>query len=61
MIGVVGLFAVAVRILEPVIGWFLKVIAGLDKGSGALLRIGLHALILFLIFVGYVRVFFKGV
>ena len=60
MIGVVGLFALAVRILEPVIAWVLKMIASLDRGSGAIVLIGVHAIVLFLIYVGYLRVFFKG-
>jgi hypothetical protein len=59
MIGVVGLFAVAVRVLEPLIGSILNAIAGLEKGGGIAIRIGLHAVVLFLIYVGYVRVFFK--
>jgi hypothetical protein len=60
MAGVVGAFALAVRVLEPVIAAVLKFIAKLDRGGGALARIGLHAVILFLIFVGYVRVFFRA-
>lgn len=58
MAGVVGVFAIAVRILEPVIAWVLKFVSKLDTGSGPLLRLGLHAAILFLIFVSYVRIFF---
>jgi hypothetical protein len=59
MIGVVGIFALAVRVLEPVIEFILEFIASLDRGGGVLVRIGLHLIVLFLIFVGYVRVFFK--
>jgi hypothetical protein len=60
MVGVVGVFALAVRVLEPIVGFFLKTIASFDKGGGAPLRIALHLVILFLIFVGYIRVFFRG-
>ncbi len=59
MIGVIGLFAIAVRVLEPLIGSILKSIAGLEKGGGIAIRLGLHSVVLFLIYVGYVRVFFK--
>jgi hypothetical protein len=58
MVGVIGVFAFALRIIEPVIRGSLKVIAKLDTGGGALLRIGVHLVILFLIFAAYVRVFF---
>ena len=58
MIGVIGAFAFAIRILEPVIKWALKFIARFESGGGALVRVGLHLIILFLIFAGYVRTFF---
>ncbi len=58
MAGVIGAFAFAIRILEPVIKFSLKMISRLDTGGGALLRIGVHSVILFLIFAAYVRVFF---
>ncbi len=58
MIGVIGAFAFAIRILEPVIRGSLKVISKLDSGGGAMVRVGLHLIILFLIFVAYVRIFF---
>jgi hypothetical protein len=61
MIGVIGVFAFALRIIEPVIRGTLKVISKLDTGGGAMLRIGVHAVILFLIFAAYVRVFFPKV
>ena len=59
MAGVLGVFALAIRILEPVITRLLHMIAKLDKRGGALMRIGLHLAILFVIFVMYVRVFFS--
>jgi hypothetical protein len=58
MVGVIGVFAFALRIIEPIIRGSLKMIAKLDTGGGALLRIGVHLVILFLIFAAYVRVFF---
>lgn len=58
MVGVIGVFALAVRILEPLIQSSLKAVSKLDAGGGALMRIGLHAIILFLIYAGYVRTFF---
>lgn len=58
MVGVIGVFAFALRIIEPVIRGTLKMIARLDAGGGALLRVGVHLVILFLIFAAYVRVFF---
>jgi len=58
MAGVIGAFAFAIRILEPVIKWVLKFIAKFESGGGALVRVGLHLIILFLIFAGYVRTFF---
>ena len=58
MVGVIGVFAFALRIIEPVIRGSLKMIAKLDTGGSALLRIGVHTVILFLIFAAYVRVFF---
>jgi hypothetical protein len=60
MIGTLGVFAVAIRIIEPIVHGTLKAVSKLDSGGGALTRIGLHAIILFLIFVGYVRVFYPG-
>ena len=61
MIGVIGIFALAVRILEPIIQSSLKAVSRLDAGGGALMRIGLHIVILFLIYAGYVRTFFPSV
>lgn len=63
MVGVIGAFAFAIRILEPVVRQSLKVISKMDSGASspmgsALTRIGLHLIILFFIFVGYVRIFF---
>jgi hypothetical protein len=58
MVGVIGVFAFALRIIEPIIRGSLKMISKLDAGGGALLRIGVHLVILFLIFAAYVRVFF---
>lgn len=58
MVGVLGVFALALRIIEPIVRGTLKAVSKLDKGGGALTRIGLHLIILFLIFVAYVRVFF---
>ena len=58
MVGVIGAFAFAIRVLEPVVRQSLKVISKMDSGGGALTRIGLHLIILFIIFVGYVRIFF---
>ncbi len=58
MVGVIGVFAFALRIIEPVIRGTLKMISKLDAGGGALLRIGVHVIIIFLIFAAYVRVFF---
>ncbi|GEM_PF-2535192 len=58
MIGVIGAFAFAIRVLEPIIRGSLKVISKVDSGSGVLVRIGLHLVILFIIFAGYVRIFF---
>jgi hypothetical protein len=58
MVGVIGVFAFALRIIEPIIRGSLKMISKLDSGGGALLRIGVHLVILFLIFAAYVRVFF---
>jgi hypothetical protein len=60
MVGVVGMFALAVQVLEPVIQFVLKFIAKLEAGGGVLARLGLHLLLLFLIYVGYVRIFFKA-
>ncbi len=57
MVGVIGVFAFALRIIEPVIRGSLKMISKLDAG-GAMMRIGVHLIILFLIFAAYVRVFF---
>ena len=59
MVGVVGVFAFALRVIEPVIKGILKAIAKLDSGGGPLMRIGVHAVILFLIFAAYVRIFFQ--
>ena len=59
MIGVVGVFALAIRVLEPIIAWMLRSLSKLEKGGGPILRLGLHAIILFLIFVAYVRIFFQ--
>ncbi|MFI5200886.1 MAG: hypothetical protein ACHQNE_00680 [Candidatus Kapaibacterium sp.] len=63
MVGVIGAFAFAIRILEPVVRRSLKVISKMDSGAtspmgSALTRIGLHLIIIFIIFVGYVRIFF---
>jgi len=58
MAGVIGAFAFAIRILEPVIKWTLKTVAKFESGGGALVRVGLHFIILFLIFAAYVRTFF---
>ena len=58
MVGVIGAFAIAIRVLEPVVRQSLKIISKVDSGRGALTRIGLHLIILFIIFVGYVRIFF---
>jgi hypothetical protein len=58
MAGVLGVFAIAIRILEPIIRKTLHAISRLDASGGAMMRMGLHLIILFLIFVGYVRVFF---
>jgi hypothetical protein len=58
MVGVIGAFAFAIRILEPVVRQSLKIISKVDSGRGALARIGLHLVILFIIFAGYVRIFF---
>ncbi|HEY3874149.1 MAG TPA: hypothetical protein VGM92_01625 [Candidatus Kapabacteria bacterium] len=58
MVGVVGVFAFALRVIEPVIKGMLKMISKLDSGGGALMRVGVHAVILFLIFAAYVRIFF---
>ncbi len=60
MVGVIGAFAFAIRILEPVVRQSLKMISKMDSGRGALTRIGLHLIILFIIFAGYVRIFFPG-
>jgi hypothetical protein len=60
MICTLGVFAIAIRIIEPIIRGTLKVVSKLDTGSGAMTRIALHSIILFLIFVGYVRVFYPG-
>jgi hypothetical protein len=60
MVGVIGVFAFALRVIEPVIRGMLKMIAKLDTGGGALMRIGVHLVILFLIFAAYVRVFFSS-
>jgi hypothetical protein len=61
MAGVIGAFAFALRVIEPVIKWALKVIAKVEAGGGPLVRIGLHLVIIFLIYVAYVRVFFHSV
>ena len=58
MAGVLGVFALAIRILEPVIRKTLHAVSKIDAGHGAMMRVGLHLVIFFLIFVGYVRVFF---
>jgi hypothetical protein len=58
MAGVIGVFALAIRIIEPVIRGTLKVVSKLDSSGGAMMRIGLHLIILFLIYAGYVRTFF---
>ena len=58
MIGVIGVFALAIRLLEPVIRGTLKMVSKLDSNGGASMRIVLHLIILFLIYVGYVRIFF---
>ena len=60
MVGVLGVFALALRILEPLITHTLGLVARLDTRGGALMRIGLHIAILFVIFVLYVRVFFMN-
>jgi hypothetical protein len=60
MLCILCIFALAVRILEPLIRGTLKAVSKLDDGGGATMRIGLHTIILFLIFVGYVRVFYPG-
>lgn len=60
MAGVIGVFALTVRILEPIIQASLKAVAKLDSGGGVLLRLGLHSVILFLIYTGYVRTFFAS-
>lgn len=60
MLGTLGVFAIAIRIIEPIIRGTLKAVSKLDSGGGALTRISLHAIILFLIFVGYLRVFYPG-
>jgi len=56
--GVLGVFALAIRILEPVIRRTLHAVSKLDSSGGAMMRLGLHLVIFFLIFVGYLRVFF---
>jgi len=61
MIGVVGVFALAIRILEPAIRGTLKMVSKLDSNGGAMMRVGLHLIILFLIYAGYVRTFFPTV
>ena len=58
MAGVLGVFALAIRILEPVIRKTLHHVSRLDAAGGAMMRLGLHVLIFFLIYAGYVRVFF---
>jgi hypothetical protein len=60
MVGTLGAFALAIRIIEPIVRGTLKAVSRLDKGGGAITRIGLHLIILFLIFVAYVRVFFPN-
>ncbi|HET6401717.1 MAG TPA: hypothetical protein VFH95_09995 [Candidatus Kapabacteria bacterium] len=60
MVGVIGAFALAIRVLEPVVRQSLKIISKVDSGRGALTRIGLHIVILFIIFAGYVRIFFSA-
>jgi hypothetical protein len=60
MAGVIGAFAFAIRILEPVVRQSLKIISKMDSGRGALTRIGLHLVLLFIIFAGYVRIFFPA-
>ena len=60
MIGTLGVFAIAIRIVEPIVRGTLKAVSKLDSGGGATMRIALHAIIIFLIFVGYVRVFYPG-
>jgi hypothetical protein len=60
MTGVIGVFALAIRLLEPMIRGTLKMVSKLDSNGGATMRIALHAIILFLIYVGYVRVFFPS-
>ncbi len=60
MVGVLGVFALAIRILEPVIRKSLHAVSKLDKAGGAMMRLGLHLVIFFLIYAGYVRVFFPS-
>jgi len=61
MVGTLGAFALAIRIIEPIVRGTLKAVSRLDTGGSAMVRIGLHLIILFLIFVGYVRVFFPEI
>ncbi|MDP4198284.1 MAG: hypothetical protein Q8922_05205 [Bacteroidota bacterium] len=61
MVGVLGVFALAIRIIEPIVRGTLKAVSKLDQGGGAMGRIALHVVILFLIFVCYVRVFFPNI
>src|ERR1051325_645070 len=44
MICTLGVFAIAIRIIEPIIRGTLKVVSKLDTGSGAMTRIALHSI-----------------
>jgi len=59
MLGTVGLFALAVRIAEPISQRTSSIAAAIQRSSGPAVYLGLQALILFLLFVGYVNVFFN--
>lgn len=59
MVLTILLFAGGLRLAEPILRQSASVLAAIDRTSGVFVKIGLHSLVLFLLYVGYVNVFFK--